>query len=719
MPRKSISRPAAVIQTKQKASPKWLQPMLLLAALVFFAALFSGEIRDTDVCWHLKTGEHIWATHALPIPDPFSYTTAMSTPRYAGEQITRNFNLTHEWLAQISMYLIYAVAGFPGLVLARMVLLTFFCAIIGWICLRRSNSFYMGLAGALAAGAITFYFQQSRPFLATFVFAAITLAIFESRRWMWMLPAIFFVWANLHGGFFIGWLICTVYCGEAIFRRLRQKPVVAERELWMVSVAACAASAINPNGLRVMQVLWLYRSSAIQMNNLEWQRPMFWEPGIFSFLLGGALVALLLAYRRTRPVDWLLYVGFAALSLMAVRNTIFMGLAGPVVMAAYVTKRHAAGITASLALAAGIFVLDIKPAIASHNIFALRLAEWQFPAGAADFLQAHGIRGRMFNNYEAGGYLVWRLWPLQRDFIDGRGLSEDAYDDYKRILYSEASRGDSQERLLQKYGIEVLVLEGFDYLSGQVYPLGVSLADAHNSEWKLVYTDAQSVLFMRHPPAEIGPSQSADALLQSLESQCEQHIQHDPSRPRCAFGLGELYAHRGNTDKASQWIAYYLDRHAGPDKEAEQISQSLRVTALNNQALSLESTGDFAAAEPLFRQALAAAERTLGPRNLDTAGALNNLASLLEAKGDYDGAEALFRRALAICEDSQGPNDPHTATALDNLAGVLEAKGDYNRAEMLYRRALAIAMKALGPDDGTTNSIRDDLEELLKKKSKP
>ena len=86
---------------------------------VLLLALFSGEIRDTDIWLHLKTGQHTLETRALTVPDPFSYTTSMTSRKYAGEEVTRYFNLTHEWLAQILMYLIHSVAGFPGLVLAR------------------------------------------------------------------------------------------------------------------------------------------------------------------------------------------------------------------------------------------------------------------------------------------------------------------------------------------------------------------------------------------------------------------------------------------------------------------------------------------------------------------------------------------------------------------------------------------------------------------------
>jgi tetratricopeptide (TPR) repeat protein len=201
-----------------------------------------------------------------------------------------------------------------------------------------------------------------------------------------------------------------------------------------------------------------------------------------------------------------------------------------------------------------------------------------------------------------------------------------------------------------------------------------------------------------------------------LEEQCELHIRHDPSRPRCARGLAELYAFKGNVDRAKQWMANYLERRVEPDPEAGQIYQSLRVATLNSQALALQSKGDLAGAEPLFRAALALAERVLGPDHPDTAGSLNNLAGLLEAQGDYGGAEAAYRRAVDICERKLGPNDPRTAASLDNLAGLLQATGNSAAAEPLYQRALTIAEKSLGPGHPTTDRIRENLGALHKRR---
>ena len=141
--------------------------------------------------------------------------------------------------------------------------------------------------------------------------------------------------------------------------------------------------------------------------------------------------------------------------------------------------------------------------------------------------------------------------------------------------------------------------------------------------------------------------------------------------------------------------------------------------SLNNLAQLLYDKGDYAAAEPLFRRALAIAEQSQGPDHPDTGTSLNNLASLLQAKGDYAAAEPLLRRALAIAEKAQGPDHPDTGISLNNLASLLQAKGDYAAAEPLLRRALAIAEKSLGTEHPTTRLIRKNLADLQQRRTAP
>src|SRR5262249_17738080 len=161
----------------------------------------------------------------------------------------------------------------------------------------------------------------------------------------------------------------------------------------------------------------------IQSTNIEWQYPAFWEPSGYSFVLFGALLMLALSWRKTRPVDWILYFVFGAASLLAVRNTILMGLVGPVLMFTYLPLWKRAVPAIAEYAAAALIAVGIALGLTNGHAFQLHAAEWMLPSGAADFLKAHHVTAPMFNTYENGGYLVWRLWPAQKDFIDPRGLS--------------------------------------------------------------------------------------------------------------------------------------------------------------------------------------------------------------------------------------------------------------------------------------------------------
>ena len=65
--------------------------------------------------------------------------------------------------------------------------------------------------------------------------------------------------------------------------------------------------------------------------------------------------------------------------------------------------------------------------------------------------------------------------------------------------------------------------------------------------------------------------------------------------------------------------------------------------------------------------------------------------------GDYAKAEPLFKEALEIRQKVLGPEHPDTATSLNNLAALYQAMGDYAKAEPLFKEALEIRQKVLGP----------------------
>jgi hypothetical protein len=46
-----------------------------------------------------------------------------------------------------------------------------------------------------------------------------------------------------------------------------------------------------------------------------------------------------------------------------------------------------------------------------ENRLGIRPDDRHEPVAACDFMEKHGVRGRGFNDFFLGGYMLWRFWP--------------------------------------------------------------------------------------------------------------------------------------------------------------------------------------------------------------------------------------------------------------------------------------------------------------------
>jgi hypothetical protein len=562
----------------------WRLGLTVLAGLLLWGS-YSLEIADTDFWWHLKTGQYIVETRSLPAPDPFSYTTALGAPAYAGEEQVRYFNLTHEWLAQALWFVLYRMGGFPLLVLWKGALLAALCAIAGYLAAWRSGNFFVGLAAAFAGMPVVTLFAADRPPLLTFFLVAVFVLILEKYsdgrvdRWVWLLVPLQGLWANMHGGFFLGWVVLGAYVAGSW-----RLPVERRKTLWIVAGAGLLVSAVNPNGWRVFEVLLNYRQSYLTGTLIEWKRPPLWGPPYtFNTLLYLTAGVLLLNAKKVRLPHALLFVAFGAAALTAFRNVVFIAFLAPILLAAYgwpwvVPRLPRLPQSAVAAAAALALATPLISSFSQGKLFQMRAAEWKFPRSASEFLKANQIKSKMFNSYEYGGYLIWSLWPQLHTFIDGRALNESVYRDYQKILYSRSSSADQsrrlREQLFDQYQVGIVVMNGFEYVTGVIYPVVLALADPKNQEWRLIHEDAQAVVFAR----DSGVNRDLIArheleksrVLNHLEASCRLCIEHDPELSNCARSLGLLLLKAGDRQRARGALSLYLENIPYRDPEAEQ-----------------------------------------------------------------------------------------------------------------------------------------------------
>lgn len=107
----------------------------------------------------------------------------------------------------------------------------------------------------------------------------------------------------------------------------------------------------------------------------------------------------------------------------------------------------------------------------------------------------------MFNHLDVGGYLIWRLYPQQKTFIDGRTFSEDVFIEFDKVLGASGrslSGLPEWRSVLNRYGIELVVTYSINRHQGKVFPLISALLE--DDEWQLIYLDRNSLIFIRDIP---------------------------------------------------------------------------------------------------------------------------------------------------------------------------------------------------------------------------
>jgi hypothetical protein len=107
------------------------------------------------------------------------------------------------------------------------------------------------------------------------------------------------------------------------------------------------------------------------------------------------------------------------------------------------------------------------------------------PVGAVEYLQEHGVRGRLFNSYDWGGYLIHSL-PDVKVFVDGRSdlYGDFLVDPYLRI--AEAQPGWAEQ--LDRYEIETALVTRTGGLANIL---------ARDAAWRWAYSDDVAIVFER------------------------------------------------------------------------------------------------------------------------------------------------------------------------------------------------------------------------------
>jgi hypothetical protein len=406
--------------------PRWLAMLVLVYTSL--GVIVMRPIVDPDVFWHIRTGQWIVEHRAVPWLDPFT-SYGVGRPWIA-----------YNWLFEIVLYGLHRVMGFFGPLLYVVVLSVAITIAIQALIARYVHRFTRTCAlTAIGLGAMG-PLLMPRSYLVSILFFLIELYVLLAvrddgrTRWLLILPPMFVLWANVHIQFIYGLMLLGLAMVDAGVDRLvperftgarvRSAPL---RPLILATLACAAATLVTPYHVYLYEsIIEIARQTGIYNWNVELMAMDFRQPANFLLLglaLGAAfalgrsarldvfmtlllIIGAMSAFRSRRDV-WL--VGVPALAIIA------RSAPGSVRTRVRLTWPRLAVVTAAtLAIFVGLAVRrDLSPRGLESAIAA------EYPAGAAQTVESRGYPGPLFNHYDWGGYLIWRL-PQLPAMMDGR-----------------------------------------------------------------------------------------------------------------------------------------------------------------------------------------------------------------------------------------------------------------------------------------------------------
>ena len=467
-----------------------------------YAFLFASRpMGDADFWFHLKTGQYFFTTGSVPRTEMFSFT-------YHGIPW-----IAHGWLSGVIFYAAWSTVGLKVLIFVFALLV----AIAFWIAFKRADShpFFAGVAVLLGVWTAMPNIGV-RPRVFTILFTSIYLALLGRiargirEHWIWLLVPLMTLWANLHGGFFIGMALIVLTAIGMMFdywAGVLPEPASLRsrlRTLALVFVGCVLAGLVNPYGLKLYTApITVLRSPIFQNLVTDWLSPDFHlpthRPLLLLILMTIAVFAL--SPKRPKPSDVLLFLATLYATLKTQRNAVVFALVSAPMFANYFQswfestkfgKSFGAGRADSnprMALLFGIaFLVPLIP-------FAIKLKEKVYstptqeslrvPVKAVKYLKQNSIKGNTFTAPNVwGAYVLWSA-PDNPVYIDGRDVYPDTFwQEFVDITYGRVD----WRPLFDRRGVQIAVVEPDSMLARQ---LGEAAA------WERIYQDEMSVVFKR------------------------------------------------------------------------------------------------------------------------------------------------------------------------------------------------------------------------------
>lgn len=330
------------------------------------------------------------------------------------------------------------------------------------------------------------------------------------------MPVIQLLWVNTHIYFFLGPLIFLLFFIGEWFKNSS-----FPKNFLITGLTVGLVNFINPFGWQGV----LYPFSVLQnygYSIVENQGPFFLRAWSYPWLTTYALLAgvvfaaasFLLNYRNFRDniFGFLLFLAAAILSFKMIRNyPIFALTMIPISMKNFWEATRTLTFydisqnvrVSSNSSRTGLFltllILILVFSVMTNQVYEEARFGRKFgldvPSGAkaaVDFVRENNLRGPVFNNFDVGSFLIWKL-PEEKVFIDGRPEAYPA-EFIQNVYIPMQEEPELWDKYSKEYGINYVF-----WLYSDITPWSQKFVSSilQNSSWPLVYRDNLVMIFVK------------------------------------------------------------------------------------------------------------------------------------------------------------------------------------------------------------------------------
>jgi hypothetical protein len=404
-------------------------------------------------------------------------------------------------------------------------------------------------------------------------------------RAIYLIPLLVLISSNMHPGFIVLILLLFIYLSGTLTEYLKKRTDLEVKKrlkvLAIVTGLSLLTSAFNPNHIKVFFEIFsmpLYTSGIVEFSSPLTLYLKKILPVNYSYPVFIIIHFVGIRYIMRNAIMLLLFVVFFSMSLIAIRFQIFYMATGCLLIAFIIQQIHNIKFIEKTfrflkkrETFLYVIILIIGVFWFLKSITSLAGQEFKedimiTPVGAADFLLNNNIEGNIFNEYGFGGYLIWRLYPHKKVFIDGRGLEGSVLKEYERVI----STDNSWTAIFNKYDITCVVMPPL-LPHGGIYPVVERLFD--EGQWDLVYNDHLSLIFLkrdsRNKSIRSRFMKKKEEGYQTIILQASIGASRNRANPYYLISLGKSFYRLGRMDDAKKafQMAYQRDSENSIIKE--------------------------------------------------------------------------------------------------------------------------------------------------------